>query len=829
MSLQPGTKLGTYEILAPLGAGGMGEVYRAKDDRLGRNVAVKVLPPAFSSDLERLRRFEQEARAAGQLNHPNIVAVFDVGRHAGAPYIVSELLEGESLRSRLLAGALPARRAIDFARQIAEGLAAAHERNIVHRDVKPDNLFITKDGRIKILDFGIAKLTRAEGPEAREDTRTVPASLTATGAILGTASYMAPEQIRGQPTDHRADLFALGAIVYELLTGRKAFEGETPADRMSAILTAEPPPLSSELERTVPGLGVVIRRCIEKRPDARFDSARDLAFTLRVLLEAAARREDLPAGSPGTPESGIRFHRLTFREGLIDRAQFAPDGETIVFGASWEGEPLEVYMTRVGSPEARPIGLGNATLLSISDAGEMAVLLRPRDLGGFIQLGVLARVPLIGGAPRELLTDVMHASWSPDGRSLAVVREVQGTFRLEYPIGKVLHVAAGWISEPCVSPDGKKVAFLSHPARGDNSGDVLEVGATGEVRTVASGYQTIWGLNYSPTGEELIFSGNLPWVSTGILAVNREGNVRRVHPTPGFSAIEDFSRSDRALFHQATSRMRMEFQTRDGAETRELSWLEWSLVRDVSPDGKWVLFDETGPGGGERHSVFLRPTSGGSAIRLADGVGARFSPDGAWVSSLDRIQGDRVNLLPAGAGESVTLDLGGRSAFTAGWIPGTDQLYVVAAQQGGPLELCRLDIATRTLEPISREPLQRASMHASPAGRALLAMNANRQYTLFPFDGGTPEPLPWIGPEERVARYSEDGRYLYVWERNRIPVPVHRAEVATGRREPWCEITPRQRSGVNGLNNLCASPDGEIFVSCYVQRLGVLHVVEGLR
>ena len=803
----------------------MGEVYRASDGRIGRDVAIKVLPRSLSGDAELLQRFEQEARAAGQLSHPNVLAVYDVGLADGTPYMVTELLEGESLRERLAAGAVAPRQVVEIAEQVAAGLAVAHARGIVHRDMKPENLFITGDGHVKILDFGIAKLTRGDGFSG-DETRTVPASLTATGAIIGTASYMAPEQIRGRPTDHRADLFALGAILYEMLTGRKAFEGETPADRMSAILTSEPPALPPDIERAIPGLTLVIRRCLEKGPDARFESAKDLAFSLRVLSETAGQRSELQSDHAPGESREIAFHRLTFREGWIDRAQFAPDGQTVVFGASWEGEPLEIYMTRVGSTEARPLGLGHATVLSVSSSGELAVLLRPRDTGGFIQLGVLARVPLIGGAPRELVTDVMQACWSPDGRNLAVTREVDGTFRLEYPIGTVRYRTAGWISAPRVAPNGERVAFLHHAARGEDAGDVMEVDAAGQVRLLAAGYQSVSGLLYA--GDELWFSANRPGKAACILGLNREGKTRQVLPTPGWSGIEDLSRTGLALALHSKTRMRMEVTSREGGEARELSWLEWSLIRDVSADGKWLLFDETGSGGGERHSVFVRPASGGPAIRLGDGIGEQFSADDSWVMTVDDTRG-RATLVPVGAGEAVPIDLPGHMIQQGGFLPRTHQVYLVSSFEGGPLKLYRFDLGTRALTLCGDHALRSSATRPTVDGRFVLAKGVAGTYALHPMEGGAPTPLDWIAPQERPVRFTADGTHLFLWERNRIPSPVSRVEVASGRRESWLEIQPRNRSGVNGLNSVSAGSDGGAFGFSYIQVLRELYVVEGLR
>jgi eukaryotic-like serine/threonine-protein kinase len=380
-----GTRIGPYEIVGWLGAGGMGEVYRARDPRLGRDVAIKVIGAAFAADASRVHRFEQEARAAGQLNHPNILAVHDAGIHDGAPYIVSELLEGESLRSRLQAGVLPSRKAIEYARQAAEGLAAAHDKGIVHRDVKPDNLFITSDGRIKILDFGVAKL-------ATRDTdgggRTGVPTDTAAGTVVGTAGYMSPEQVRGEVVDARSDIFSVGTVLYEMLTGRAPFSRETAAESMTAILKEDPPePRSPDIP---PALARIIARCLEKAREARFQSARDLAFGLDVLSGTHAtaapatvlsppRRWPTAVGvaivvlslaaavaswlKPTTPPSfelrlaNASFTPFTNFEGSELDAAISPDGKFVVFLSDRDG-PFHGWLKQVSTGALVPLTPG---------------------------------------------------------------------------------------------------------------------------------------------------------------------------------------------------------------------------------------------------------------------------------------------------------------------------------------------------------------------------------------------------------------------------------------------------------------------------------------
>src|SRR5271163_778102 len=414
MSLANGTKLGPYEIIAPIGAGGMGEVYRARDTRLGREVALKVLPESFSRDADRLRRFEQEARAVAALNHPNILAIHDIGEESGSPFIVSELLEGNSLRAELDQGPLPARKASDYAAQIAQGLAAAHDKNIVHRDLKPENIFLTKEGRVKILDFGLAKLAPAHGAKgdsSHSDGLTLTSSPTEAGVVMGTAGYMAPEQVRGSAVDSRTDIFAFGAVLYEMVSGQRAFRRDTAAETMTAILKEDPPELSDLAHPVSPGLERIVRRCLEKQPEQRFQSAKDLAFALEALsgttssgstsrtgvnaaiaakpekprwlgyLTAAALSVALGAAivwySRPAPSPPAAFNRVSFHRGEVIDARFAPDGKTVIYSAKLNGGPLDTYIIREDYPEPTPAGLHGANLLAISRQGQMAVLVRP--------------------------------------------------------------------------------------------------------------------------------------------------------------------------------------------------------------------------------------------------------------------------------------------------------------------------------------------------------------------------------------------------------------------------------------------------------------------
>ena len=476
-SLGPGARVGPYEVVALLGEGGMGQVFKARDTRLSRDVALKIIRTDAPVDKNDLGRFADEAKAASLLSHPNIVAVYDVGHEAGSPYIISELLEGETLRERLAAGPLLPRKAVEYGIQVLRGLAAAHDKGIVHRDLKPENLFLTSDGLVKILDFGIAKQgQQGQGRDGADQPRTTP------GTMLGTVGYMSPEQVRGHAVDRRSDVFSFGAVLYEMLTGTRAFGGASAADTLNAILREDP----TEAAATgIPaGLVRVIRRCLEKAPGDRFQTARDLAFDLEgaaaewspeahdraSALRARRRRMTLlPAvaglalamgglgawlGRKTAPvPAPPYFQRLTFRPGQVYSARLAPDGETILYSAKWGNGSVGLFSTRAHTRGERPLALPDALILAISSREELALLLRPRHFAVGAFEGALARAPMAGGAPREILEGVVDADWSPDGKDLAVVHVVGERYRLEYPVGQVLYALdpPGWLSNLRVS------------------------------------------------------------------------------------------------------------------------------------------------------------------------------------------------------------------------------------------------------------------------------------------------------------------------------------------------------------------------------------------
>jgi len=848
MPLAAGTRLGPYEIVAPIGAGGMGEVYRAKDSRLGRDVAVKVLPAAYSHDPDRLRRFEQEARAAGMLNHPNILTIYDVGTHNGSPYVVSELLEGETLRERLGSAALPSRKTIEYAIQLAHGLAAAHQKGIVHRDLKPENLFLTADGRLKILDFGLAKLTQPEAAAEAQTNAPTAFSSTEPGVVLGTMGYMSPEQVRGKPADHRADIFAFGAILYEMLSGQRAFHGESHVESMNAILKEDPPELT-----TTPALERIVRHCLEKNPDERFQSARDLAFDL-VALSGSSVSAARPMPAPrrfrhrfavvgmalaavallavgffagkrmGSAEktSPPVFRRLTFRNGTLGLARFAPDGQTVIYAASWDGKPRQIFTARLGSPESRSIGLPTAYLFSVSPSGELAI-----GLDRSPKAPTLARVSMAGGAPREVAEEVHEANWAPDGNSLAIVRRAGPKNRLEFPIGKVLYETFNSVGATRFSPKGDRIAFVESNA-GRTAVAVLDL--AGKKTTLSRGWKGAGDPAWSPSGDEIWFSATETGLGYAIHAVTVSSSptTRLVLRVAGAATLQDISRDGRILLVHHNLRTAMMCLPPGETKERDLAWLDADVPVALSADGKMLLFNEWGEASGTTYPVYLRKTDGSDAVRLGDGPAYALSPDGRWVTTIPLPAASEIVLLPTGAGESKTLKNDAIQFYErAAWLPDGKRIVCTAAAKDHNSRSWILDPAGGKPRPITPEGVTGALV--SPDGKYLLAVDANQNRALYPVEGGDPRPVSGFEPGDSAIRWSADGHSLYVRQSPNLRTKVFLLDVATGRRRLWKELTVPEPAGASGIYNVLLTPDGKSYVYYYVRDLTDLYLLEGLK
>jgi eukaryotic-like serine/threonine-protein kinase len=834
VTLDCGARLGPYEIISLIGAGGMGEVYRARDARLEREVAVKILAPSLAASSDSLDRFEREARAAGTLNHPGIVSIYDIDPRAEHPYVVSELLEGETLRDRLRSGPLPPRKVIEFAVQIAQAIGAAHEKGIVHRDLKPENIFVTTEGRIKILDFGLAKLTSAEAEVKEATSIPTEAIRTLPGQLLGSVGYMAPEQVRGSATDARTDIFALGAVLYEMLTGARAFEAASPIETLSAILKDDPPPLPPAIPGSNPLLERVIVRCLEKNPEERFQSARDIAFALDTISSSSVV-PGLAALGPVVTETlhatRLRiptYHQVTFRRGHIRCARFAPEGETIVYGARWDGAPISLFASRRDSAESRPLDPPGADILSVSSSGELAISIGHHFVGGFISKGTLARVSLGGGAPREILEDVQEADWTPDGTQLAVVREVGGRHRIELPIDTVLFETSGWISSARVSPKGDRIAFIHHPLPYDDGGDLMTVDLQGNQQVISPGWSSAQGIAWLPSGKEIWFTAAARGNANSLFAVAVGGTPRVIDCVPGSLYLQDVSRDGHPLLTHQTSRLRVVALPPGEKTERDLSWLDWSRARALTADGSHLLFDETGQGAGDCYGVYYRKTDGSPAVRLGDGAADSLSPDGRWVIALTREGDSRAVLLPTRTGQSRSLDSGGVNPVAAHWFPDGKRILLCGYEEGRASRLYTWDPFHGKPEPFTPEGVVFRWDTITPDGSRVLARCADGAFLVYPIDGSDPTPVDSIESEDVPVRWSRDGQSLYLMQRKGLPARLERLDLATGGRDLVRELLPPDPTGIVAIVNVVITPDASVYAYTYARLLSDLYWMENV-
>ncbi len=845
MPLASGTKLGPYEILSPIGAGGMGEVYRARDTRLDRVVAIKILPANFASDADRLQRFEHEARVLSTLNHPNVLAIHDIGAQGDIRYLVSEFLEGQTLREKLDGGPLPLRRVTEYAVEMAKGLAAAHEKGIVHRDLKPENIFVTKDGRVKILDFGLAKQSVSE-----ESATMTGANPTTPGTVLGTVGYMSPEQVRGLTVDHRSDIFSFGAILYEMISGKRAFKGGSKVETMNAILKEEPQELSESGSQISPGVERVVRHCLEKEPGMRFQSARDLAFDLENLSSpstssAAAKVSALStashwraplliaipllllaagaafwAGRVTSKPTQPAFTRLSFRPGHVVEGRFSNDGQTVVYSAAFGGDPVAIYSTRLDELQSRDIGLKNTSVLSVSSKGNLAVSLDHKFIFSNAAFGTLAQVPLSGGAPRQLSDNVSGADWAPNGDDLLAARMVEGHMRLEYPIGKTLTESEGWFGDPRVSPDGGMVAYIDHPIRWDSMGSVAVVGRDGKKKSLSGNYPDIRGSAWSPSGKEIWYSEN-----DHLWAVSLDGHQRLVWTSSGHIRLLDISRDGRVLFSQENRRRGIAGLFPGHTGEIDLSWQDWSTLTRISPDGKWIYFSEESDGGGAKYSAYMRATDGSPAIRLGEGCPYGLSPDGKWLAAVVPGRPQQLLLLPTGVGETKNISQPGFDYDLVFWTLNGKRFLILGREPGKRTRVYTQDVSGGPMTPVTPEGVD-FGFDVDPHG--VVARDGDKA-TFYPFDGGPPQTRKEILPPLFLPQSPETGRSVVGAVELQVPFKLFSFDTVTGKKEPWKEFVPSDRAGVYSVGPYDITPDGKYYAYSYVRDLSDLYIVEGLK
>jgi hypothetical protein len=882
MTFAAGARLGPYEILSPLGAGGMGEVWRARDTRLAREVALKVLPAEVSEDRGRLRRFEREALSASALSHPNIVTIYEVGSAESRFYIAMERVDGTTLRELLVGAPLPIKKLLQTAAQIAAGLARAHEAGIVHRDLKPENVMVTKDGLVKILDFGLAKLThpgRESGHAADLPTQTE----TSPGVAVGTTAYMSPEQASGEPVDFRSDQFAFGSMLYEMATGRSAFLKRTGVDTLAAILHDEPESIAA-IHPRVPGpVRWIVERCLAKEPRDRYASTADLAQELSGLREHVTELSSggaIPIGEKrkrskiGTiaaalaalaalagvylagqrvgaaHETSPRFRQLTFRGVGIGTARFAPDGQTIVFSSQTEGKPPELYSMRLDSPEVRSLGLPPAHVLSISSSGEMAILLlRPYLLFpriGHLALeqipffdvasyeGTLARASLSGGEPRELLDNVTFADWAADGAGLAAVHRTGAGNRVEFPLGTVV-----------AREEYGLLNYLRNSRRGrlalkDWGGIFLN--DAGNTSHLIPGDRVAYEIAWSERTGEIWYTQPTPPVQTVVRAVTREGRDRVVASLPGDFVLYDISADGRVLLGRMVIATEILGSFPNEPHERNLSHFDGSFAVDLSGSGDELLFNDvfrpefTGAG-----ATYVRKTDGSPPKRLGEVGSSALSPDGTVVLAEDSDgAGSLLLFLPTGAGETQKIRLG-RAAFdvieqlSTGFFPDGRRVYFAGDSSGGH----RVWVAEREsgkVRPVTPPGTHRPVLVGD--GQYVCARDENLRWRLYPTaEGGGNAPMDVVGilPGEAPIRSTPAG-LLYVRGAEELrpgeavtTTRVYRLDPRTGRRELWKEIPPRDPRTGGAVTTILFSADGKTCVWTHLKYSTELVLVEGLK
>jgi hypothetical protein len=803
----------------------MGEVYRARDPRIGREVALKILPQSFADDEVRLSRFTQEARAAGVLNHPNLLTIFDLGTHDGTPFIVSELLEGQTLRERM---PVPQRKAINYSLQIARGLAAAHERGIIHRDLKPENVFVTSDDRVKLLDFGLAKLLLGDSPGG--NVSTTVQRLTDPGVVMGTVNYMSPEQLRGQEVDHRSDIFCFGTLLYELLNGVHPFHRGTRIETMNAILNDDPAAPSSS---TNPALHRIILHALEKDVAQRFQSMKDVAFALETFSGSGESAAVTPARSRREKKSAekksVEFTAVTFRRGFIMTARFAPDG-SVVYGAAWEDKPPELFASAPGDPHARALGVVNADLLSVSPTtGELAVSLGRHFTGGWITSGTLARLPLGGGAPREVLEGMQDADWSPDGKSLAIIRRAGDLFAIEYPIGRAVYTTSHWISHVRISPKRDLIAFLDHPLWGDDGGRVAIIAFSGEKRVESSFWKTTSGIAWTPNGDEVWTSAQGRGAGRDLAGITINGRERIILPMPGRLAVHDIRNNGDTLLSVDQGHREILAGRPGRSPERNLTWFDWPFLTDVSADGTKIVLEEQGAAArGTVGAIYVRNIDGSPAVHLGDGLVRTMSPDGKWVAAMTGAP-DHLDLLPVGAGITRTIPVKGLEMMVWwNWFPDGKRLLISGNELNHGQRLYELVIdGDGTLRPFGPEGVN-VPFAISPDGTQVATTSPDeRLMTYSVADDREPKEVGGSRRGDQALQWGKDNA-LYVYQFARVRTAIERIDLATGERSEWQELKPADPAGIMNIQPVNVSANLETYAYGYKRFLSELHVVKGL-
>ena len=683
------------------------------------------------------------------------------------------------------------------------------------------------------------------------------------GTVLGTVGYMSPEQASGEAVDFRSDQFSLGAILYEMAAGKRAFERPTPVQTLSAVIQDEPEPLSRVSPKTPTGLIWLVERCLAKDPEERYGSTKDLARDLAAMrdhpsgismsgtIRPGARpfrpsRGLLAAVALGAAAAGVlsygvglkvQAHRdreapppmeriLSFRRGYLTGCRFAPDGQTIVYSAAWDGKPSEIFTTRVDSSESRPLGIFPAGILAVSSTGEMAISLGCQNRWEPC-FGTLALAPLAGGAPREVLEDVGSADWSPDGKELAAIHVVDGHDRIEYPIGKVLYTSQGYLTQVRVSPKGDLVAFVEHPHQDSQSGFVCVVDRSGHKRNLTGEWPTIRGTLWSPNGKEIFFAGMLRGMR-GYRGVDLSGRIRAASWIP---ALDDVSRDGLFLDYSSGKRADVFALTPGGSKERNLSWLGQSIAADLSADGRKLLFFESGRAVSTSFVTYLRKTDGSDPAMLGEGKALALSPDEKWALVARPLPEPHLVLLPTGVGSARPLPGGGIvQYYWASFFPDGRRILFAAEERGHRVRSYIQDLAGGPPRSFGQEG-ERATL-VSPDGKEIAGSTQEGLPLIFPVEGeGRARAIDGVEPGDSLVQWSGDGKFLFVRGPEEQPLVLYRVELATGKRERWRELAPGDTTGFvefgAGPRGVRVTPDGRYYAYTFWSSSGALVMTDG--
>lgn len=841
---------GHLELRETLGRGAFGAVYLAWDSRLAREVAVKLLRRAPPAAVE--SAVIEEGRLLARVRHPNVVTVYGADTHDGVVGLWMEFIRGSTLSEIVRGqGVFGPREATIVSIDLCRALAAVHAAGLVHGDIKAQNVMREAGGRTVLMDFG-----------AGRDLAMI--SDDGSMALIGTPLYMAPEIYAGKAPSVRSDIYSLGVLTDHMVSGSFPIVAHTLADVQRAHTTNERRRLRDARPDLPASFIDVVERASHPDPTSRYGSAGAMEAALGATLglaettqaiahghrgSALSRRQVLiaigtVAGAAAIGSSGFilggrsgrsvpRFQQMTFRRGSVLSARFAPDGNTVLYGAAWSGEPIRMFSTRPSSPESSALNLPDADIMAVSRSGELAVSLGRRHVISWAARGRLARLPLGGGAPREVLDDVESADWSPDGNSLSVIRSIGGRYVLEFPIGRTLHETDGWMSHVRVARDGRRVAFLEHPLMGDDRGRVVVVALDGGKLTTTAEWASVNGLAWSSDGNEIWFTASQVGPNCELYATDLNGRLRVIERTPSRLALQDIDGAGRVLLTEGIFRGGMSVQFLDSRGRRDVSWFDASVPADLSASGDFLVFNEQGVGARTpAYSVHSRRLDGSSAVRLGEGHLGALSPDQRVVASLKLTPPLGIALLPTGVGQARVLTAPGIVDYqSVAWFPDGRRLLFAGREEGRRLRAYVQDIAGGAAQAISSEGVRplRYSHPVSPDGAWLALVTDDQRVVIQSVAGGTVRPLEGVAAPEAFMRWSGDGRALYLYRRGEVPSRVYRLDVADQRKELVTELYPADPAGVRSIAVAQTTEDGRMFAYSYSQDVSDLYLVTDLR